>query len=285
MATPTSGPRWRKTLRPGLKGLRSLLIAYLVVVGIAMFLENRLIFIPTKYPGGNWRPFGLDFEDAWFQSSDGTRLHGWYVAHPKPLATVLFCHGNAGNVTHREEMLRGLRNVSGASVLVFDYRGYGRSEGSPNEKGLLADARAARTWLAQRTGVPEAQIVLMGESLGGAVAVDLAAEQGARALVLDSTFTNLPDVAAYHMPWLPVRLVMRTRLDAAGKIGRYQGPLLQIHGDGDTVVPYWLGRRLFERANEPKEFVTTPEGDHNDLRSEAYYKKVREFFEGLGISD
>ena len=216
----------------------------------------------------------MDFEDAWFEASDGTRLHGWYVGHPKPLATVLFCHGNAGNVTHRNEVLRGLRNVSGASVLVFDYRGYGRSEGSPDEKGLLADARAARTWLAQRTGNPENQIVLMGESLGGAVAVDLAAEEGARGLVLENTFTSLPDAAAYHMPWLPLRLVMRTRFNSAEKIGRYQGPLLQSHGDCDTIVPYALGRRLFERANEPKEFLTIPGGDHNDVRSEAYYKKV-----------
>jgi hypothetical protein len=263
------------------KAIRLFLILYLVLLVVLMFLENHLVFIPMKYPRGNWRPEGLEFEDAWFQAADGTKLHGWLLAHEKPLATVLFCHGNAGNVTHREDALRGLHDISGAAVLVFDYRGYGRSEGSPSEAGVLADARAARAWLARRTGVPEERIVLMGESLGGAVAVDLAAEQGALGLVLENTFSSLPDVAAFHYPWAPVRLLLRTRLNSAEKINRYHGPLLQSHGDGDTIVPYSMGRQLFDKANEPKEFLTIPQGDHNDSHDRAYYRKVREFFETL----
>ena len=246
-----------------------------------MFLENRMIFFPAPYPVGDWRPAGLAAEDAWFEAADGTRLHGWYLPRENPRAVVLFCHGNAGNIIHRTEILRELYDVVGVSTLLFDYRGYGRSEGRPDEAGVLADARAARAWLARRAAIPENRIVLMGESLGGAVAVDLAAEEGARALILENTFNNLRDMAAHHYPWLPVRWLLRSRFDAAGKIGRFHGPLFQSHGDGDTIVPYELGRRLFAEANEPKQFLTIPGGDHNDPHSPEYYRALRVFMEGL----
>jgi uncharacterized protein len=250
------------------------LIAYLMVMVAAMFLENSLIYFPTTYPGGDWKPGGLSFEDAWFQAADGTKLHGWYVPCEKPVAAIVFCHGNGGNVTHRADILQIIHNNTRASVLIFDYRGYGRSEGKPNEAGVLSDARAARAWLAKRENIQEKEIVMMGESLGGAVAVDLAAKDGAKGLVLISTFTNIPDVAAYHHPWLPVRLLMRTRLDAIGQIAKYKGPLLQMHGEADTIVPFKLGRRLFDAANEPKKFLAFPHHDHND-------SLPVEFFEGL----
>ncbi len=261
---------------------RPVLIAYLVVLLIVMIFENRLIFIPSRYPEGNWRPFALTFEDAWFPSSDGTRLHGWYLPHREPRAVVLFCHGNAGNVTHRDYILEQLQRVVGVSVLIFDYRGYGQSEGSPNEAGILADARAARRWLARRAKVAEQDLVLMGESLGGAVAADLAADGGARALILESTFTSLPEVAAYHYPWLPLRWLLRTRLNALEAVKKYRGPLLLTHGDRDTIVPYDFGKRLFEAANEPKQLLTVPGGDHNDPRNRRYYDQLRAFVEGLG---
>jgi len=246
-----------------------------------MFLEERLIFFPAKYPAGDWRPYALEPEDASFSAADGTRLHGWYLPHPEPRGVVLFCHGNAGNITHRDYVLGQLRDVVGVSVLIFDYRGYGQSEGSPDEPGVLADARAARQWLARRAAVQADQIILMGESLGCAVAVDLAADGGARALVLQNAFSSAPDMAAYHYPWLPVRWLMRTRLDAAGTIGRYHGPLFQSHGDADSIVPYHFGRRLFEAANEPKQFLTLPGHDHNDLHGPEYYAKLRQFIEDL----
>jgi len=261
--------------------LRQLLLVYLGALVVLMFLEESLIFFPSPYPEGNWRPGGLKFEDVEFAAADGTALHGWYLPHPTPRGVVLFCHGNAGNITHREEILRRLHNITGATVFIFDYRGYGRSQGKPTEAGILADARAAHDWLARRENLPFERLVLMGESLGGAVAVSLAAEGGARALILESTFTSLPDVAAHHFPWVPVRLLMRTRLDALAKIKDYRGPLLQSHGDQDTIVPYHLGRRLFEAAHEPKQFITFPGGDHNDLRGVEYYEKLAEFFFSL----
>lgn len=269
--------RWRRVRKLGL----TCALTYLLVMLFAMFFEDSLIYFPLPYPAGDWQPGGLAFEDAWFEAADGTRLHGWYVPREAPLATILFCHGNGGNVTHRVEKLRALNRVAGASVLVFDYRGYGRCEGHPNEEGVLADARAARAWLAQRAGVPEKEIVVMGESLGGAVAVDLAALDGARALILESTFTSIPDMASHHYPWLPTRLFLKTRFDSLQKISAYRGPLLQSHGDADTIVPYAFGQRLFQAANEPKEFYTIPRADHNDLPNREYYQKVRQFLESL----
>jgi hypothetical protein len=267
-------------LRPVWFGGRILLIAYLLIVLLMMLLENSLVYFPSKYPEGDWKPPGLVFEDAWFEAADGIKLHGWFVPHDKPRAVALFTHGNAGNITHREDLLRELNRL-GVAVLALDYRGYGRSEGSPSEAGVLADGRAARKWLAQRAGVAESDIVLMGESLGGAVAALLAAESPARGLVLENTFCALPDVAQYHYPWLPVKALIRTQLNAAGAIKNYHGPLLQVHGDADTIVPIQFGRKLYEAANEPKQFVVVPGADHNDPRDAQFYEALDQFLNRL----
>jgi uncharacterized protein len=244
-------------------------------------VERSLIFAPSRYPAGNWNPAGLKFEDAWFASADGVRLHGWYVPHAHPRAVVLYCHGNGGNVADWAGAARELHDRVAVSVLLFDYRGYGRSDGTPTEAGVLADARAARAWLAQRAGIAESQIVLMGRSLGGAVAVDLAANDGARALVLESTFTSLPDVGQTMYPLLPVRLLMRTELDSAAKIARYHGPLLQSHGTADRLIPYPIGRRLFDKANEPKQFIPIAGCDHNDPQPDEYYVTLAAFLDRI----
>ncbi|MDZ7620199.1 MAG: alpha/beta hydrolase [Patescibacteria group bacterium] len=258
---------------------RIILLAYLGLLLVLMWFEETFIFVPAKHPAGDWQPAGLEFEDTWIETADGVRLHGWYVEHPSPRAVILFNHGNAGNVTNRVGILHALTRHVGASVLVYDYRGYGRSGGKPNEKGLYADARAARAWLAERAGVESDEIVLMGESLGGAVAVELAASDGCRALILDSAFTSAPDMATLLFPFIPARLLMRNRFDSIGKIGRYAGPLLQCHGTRDTIVPFTQGERLFAAAEaaRPKRFMPMPGLDHNDSRPAAYYDAVREF--------
>ncbi len=262
---------------------RPLLIAYLGLLLILMWLEESFIFVPAKYPADAWKPPGLEVEDAWFKTADGLQLHGWYAEHPDPRAVILFSHGNAGNVTNRAGILASLVGEVGASVLVYDYRGYGRSEGKPNEPGLYADARAARAWLAERAGVPAGDIVLMGESLGTAVAVELAAADGCRALVLDSALTSAPDMAALVFPWIPARLLLRTRLDSISKIGRYSGPLFQAHGTRDTIVPFEQGKRLFDAASSagPKQFLKMPGVEHNDSRPPYYYEALRDFLDQL----
>jgi fermentation-respiration switch protein FrsA (DUF1100 family) len=244
-------------------------------------LEQRVVYYPARYPEGNWEPQGLNYEDVSFTAADGTRLHGWFVPHPQPRAVVLFLHGNAGNITSRAPSLAILNRRHGLAVMTFDYRGYGRSEGRPHEWGLRQDARAARAWLAKRTGVAESDIVLMGRSLGGGVAVDLAADDGARGLVLASTFTSVPDVAAHHAPWAAPRLLMSNRFDSLSKIEKYHGPLLMSHGDADRTIPYEQGQRLFAAAPGPKRFITIPGGDHNTPQSEEYRQALDEFLAAL----
>jgi len=277
-APPTLFSKFRASLW---RITRVFLVAYLVIVVGMMFYENSLIYFPSRYPEGHWNLPGLDFEDAWITTDDGVKIHGWYVPCEQPLAVILFAHGNAGNLTDRDDLMRGLKQRLRVSGLYFDYRGYGRSEGTPNEAGILADARAARKWLAAKAGIPEREIVLMAESLGGGVMVDLAAHDGARGLVLENTFTSLPDVAAAAMPWLPVKLLMRTRLNSVGKIGQYHGPLLQFHGTRDSIVPFELGQRLFAAANEPKKFVPISGRDHNDPRTETFYLELQQFLTNL----
>ena len=272
-----------------MRHLNLLLLCLLTVTGCATHrslsplapLERALVYYPAKYPEGRWDPPFLPHEDVWFTAADGTKLHGWYVPHNRPRAICLFMHGNAGNISSRSPGLAVLHYRHDLAVMAFDYRGFGRSEGTPSERGILQDARAARTWLAGRTGVREEDIVLMGRSLGGAVAVDLAAEKAPRGLVLASTFTSLPDVGKHFAPWLPTRVIMTQRLNSLAKIGKYQGPLLMSHGDADTVVPYELGVRLYEAAPGPKRFVTIEGADHNDPQSEEYRRAFDAFIEAL----
>ncbi|MBI2824550.1 MAG: alpha/beta hydrolase [Planctomycetia bacterium] len=264
-----------------LRAARFLAAGLLIALLVPMLFEESLIFFPTRYPIGDWEPRELDFQDVWFTAADAVRLHGWYVPAENPRAVALFAHGNAGHLADRADLARVFARELGVSILMFDYRGYGRSEGRPDEPGILADARAARVWLGNRAGVPEREIVLVGESIGGAVIVDLAARDGTRGVILENTFTSIPDVAAFHYPWLPVRTVMRTRLDSLAKIGDYHGPLLQCHGDADSIIPFALGRTLFEAANEPKRLIVVRGGDHNDPRTSEWLAAMDEFFAGL----
>jgi len=253
-------------------------VAYLIILLVLAFFENSFVYpVPLSAADGS-PPYG--FEDMHFKSPGGPELHGWFAEAENPRAVILYCHGNAEHVGHNAELLRSLRDELQVSVLIFDYRGYGRSAGRPSEAGVLADARAARRWLAEKAGVREEQIVLMGRSLGGGVAVDLATD-GARGLILENTFTSLPDVAATSFPWLPLRWIMRNRFNSIDKIGQYQGPLLVSHGTADRVVPYRLGERLFRAANEPKEFFPIPGGRHNQPQPPDYYQALDEFITKL----
>lgn len=262
---------WKKSI---VRVVRFVVIAYLLIVVAFVFFENSLLFFPSRYPQGDWE-LPSDVQDAWFNSADGTKLHGWYIESEPGRPVVLFCHGNAGNIAVRRHLMPLFAEMK-VTALMFDYRGYGRSEGSPSGPGILADARAARAWLAKRANVPEDQVVLWGESIGGAVAIDLASD-GARGLIVENTFHSLPEVAKHHFPWLPIKLCMRNRFESGEKIGNYRGPLLQFHGDADEIVPYSQGQKLFQRANQPKEFVTVAGANHNDPRTTSTLTAIGRF--------
>jgi fermentation-respiration switch protein FrsA (DUF1100 family) len=239
----------------------------------ARSLDELLLFFPSKYPDGDWEPKGLSYEDVWFKAADGVKVHGWYCPCDSPRAVVLYAHGNAGNLSHRAAVMRLFQNQLRVSALIFDYRGYGRSEGVPTVEGILSDARAARTFLAGHARIEESDIVLIGNSLGGAVAVQLAAEKPPRALVLENAFSSLRDVAQHHYPAL-AWLVPAKKLNSAEQVVRYKGPLLQCHGDADRTIPFASGAKLFAAANEPKRFVRIPNGDHNDWLPVEYYRQL-----------
>ena len=244
--------------------------------------EDLLVYQPLGPHSEDWQPPELEYEDVYFTTPDGVRLHGWYCPVADPRAVILFAHGNAGNIAYRYPDCVQLTQELGVSVFAFDYRGYGRSEGIPNEKGLLVDARAARHWLAKRENLDEQEIVLFGRSLGGGVMVDLAAKDGARALILESTFTSLPDVANDLLPLSP-GVLMFNRFNSLKKIPDYHGPLLIAHGTKDRLIPFAQGKQLWAAANEPKQFVPIAEADHSWSPPIEYLEILDEFFGSLSI--
>ncbi len=266
--------------------LRKLLIflasLYLGVLLVLMFFETSLIYPAPPRDSGDWNATRLAHDDVRFKSADGTALHGWYCEHALPLHTILICHGNGEHVADLADELECFRERFQANVFAFDYRGYGQSEGRPDEAGVLADGEAAQRWLAERTGQSTNNIVLYGRSLGGAVAVHVAAKQGAGGLVLDRTFSSMVDVAASHFPWLPVRWLLRNRYLSSTKIATYGGPLLQFHGEQDEVVPFCLAQDLFAVCpSENKQFVATEPLTHNAPWPAEYYDRMEQFLISL----
>lgn len=243
--------------------------------------ENALIYQPSGDWVGDYETPGLVKHDVYFESEDGTQLHGWYCPVENPRAVVLFAHGNAGAVPHRWSRLRWLTEQLGVSVLAFDYRGFGRSEGKPSEEGLIADARAARAELAKLASVSEKEIVLYGRSLGGGVMVQLAADDGAQALILESTFTSLPEVANHKLPLTPPGLLMHNRYPSLARLPDYHGPLLIAHGDADKLIPLRMGGELYEAANDPKELHVIPGAGHNWTPTLEYTASLDQFLSKL----
>jgi fermentation-respiration switch protein FrsA (DUF1100 family) len=242
--------------------------------------DEMMLFFPSKHPVGNWQPKGLNFEDVSFKADDGTRLHGWFCPCKDARAVLLYAHGNAGNLSFDARVLQFFQKELRLSVLTFDYRGYGKSEGTPTVEGVLKDTRAARKILAERAKVKETDMVLLGRSLGGAVVCQLAGESAPRALILECSFSSLRDVAEHHYGDLAA-IVPKDKLDSAAKLAAYKGPLLQSHGDADKVIPLKLGKKLFEAAKGTKEFVQIAGGGHNDAYTAQYRAKVEQFIAGL----
>ena len=263
------------------RALGLVLLSYFGLVMVIKFFENRFVYLPTPWPQQNDISLSDFTQDVTFNSDTGVPLHAWRLACPHPRAHVLFLHGNAGNLAGRQSMLEELHDAQEIDLFAFDYRGYGKSHGRPSEAANISDARTARRVYATLAGIPESEVVLMGRSLGGGVAVGLAAEDGARGLILQSTFTSLPDMAARQFPWLPVRLMMKNRYPSLEQLPEYHGPLLCSHSRDDTIVPFQMGRELFAAGNEPKDFFQMSGSDHNDPEPDGYQAILSDFIDSL----
>jgi len=246
-----------------------------------LFDDRRFIFFPDSFMMFRPEQFGyVDYEDHEVMTPDGVLLHAWLLRSQKPCGvTVLFFHGNAGNISHRLENA-SLLSQRGLDVFLVDYRGYGRSNGEPSEQGLCTDAGASFEYLLN-LGLEEEQIAVFGRSLGGAVAVDLAAgDDRVRRLALESTFTSVPDLARVFIPFLPVGAIMRTKFKSRNKVGKIACPKLHLHGTRDDLIPYENGRALYEASSEPKAFFPIEGAGHNDtydVGGEPYFDALTGF--------
>lgn len=256
-------------------------VAAACVIGLLYYLANRAVYYPSKYPRGYWdaqRLIGAC--DAWIETSDGVKIHGWWAQRQGSPLVTLFLHGNAGNITHRAPRIQEIV-AAGSSVLMLDYRGYGKSGGRPTEQGLYRDGEAGFAYLLGK-GYRADQIILHGESLGTAVAIDLATRRPCAALILEAPFTSAGDVAATVAPFIGPLLVRG--FNSLPKIRRIRVAELFMQGDRDDVVPLRLGRQLFAAAQGPKTFWLIPAAGHNDILETAgaeYRHRLRAFYETL----
>ncbi|MEW8681334.1 MAG: alpha/beta hydrolase [Candidatus Thiodiazotropha endolucinida] len=245
--------------------LASLVLLLFLAISLYLYLnQTNLIHLPdlpSRRVATTPHHVGLGFESVDLMTADNVKLHGWFIPHERPRATLLFFHGNAGNISHRLESLT-LFNALGLAILIIDYRGYGNSEGKPSEKGLYRDAEAAWRYLTEIRALPEKKILLFGRSLGGAVAAYLATRNDPMGVVLESTFTSVPDMAAELYPWLPARWLARYHYNTLERMAAIDSPVMIIHSCHDEIIPFDHGRLLFERAHQPRRFLELS-GDHN----------------------
>ena len=262
-------------------GIMSLILtvigSLLLLALLAWMLQPKLLFRPYPEMVGVPSDWGFAHEDVWLTTDDGVRLHGWFLPaarrRPSP-HTLLFLHGNAGNISHRSASIAIFAEL-GLDVFIIDYRGYGQSQGEPSETGLYRDADAAWRWLTGLRGVAAEDIVVFGRSLGGAVAIELAARVRPGALMVESSFTDVASMARLHHPLLTRFVPLRYRFPSARHLARVGCPVLILHSPDDGIVPFSHGRELFAAAPEPKRFVELI-GGHNEgfLESQPHYQQA-----------
>jgi len=260
-----------------------LFIGFLLLAVFVRFYENHSIYYPDKKIEATPRDLHLPYEDIDFKTSDGLSLNGWLVPAGPGRLTMVFCHGNAGNISYRLEKIEIFHNL-GINVFIFDYRGYGRSQGQPSEQGLYDDAAAAYDYLLSRKDIDTDKIIIYGCSLGGAVATDLAARRKAAALILDSTFPSAVDMAKVILPFVPSFLI-RSKMDSAAKIRAISIPKLFIHSPEDDIVPFVLGQKLFKAAPQPKQMLKIS-GDHNygySHSADVFSQGIKDFLSVNGL--
>ncbi|MGB7580966.1 MAG: alpha/beta hydrolase [Sedimentisphaerales bacterium] len=249
-------------------------LAYLGLGLFLYYMQSRFLYEPVRQIPYTPAELGLNFEEVYFKTGDRFRLHGWFVPAPNAQFTVLYCHGNGGNMMYFLDTVNFL-NKLGLNCFVFDYRGYGESQGAPSENGTYLDARAAYRWLTKKKGVAPQQIILFGWSLGGSIAAYLATKFKSAALVIESAFTSYPAIGQKFYPYMPVKWFARFDYPAIEYVRKVTCPVLVIHSRNDEIIPFELGLKIYDAANEPKKFVEIF-GKHNDclLISGETYKKA-----------
>ncbi len=245
-----------------MKNIISLIAAVIFFFFYFKWFERRCIYYPTREIEFTPESISLRFEDVYFTTSDGIKLNGWFIPAANSETTLIFLHGNAGNISHRMGSIQ-IFNRLGLNVFIFDYRGYGKSNGRPYEEGTYLDAKAAYDYVARTKEVNRDKIILYGESLGGAIAYELATTARAGAVITLGTFSSIVDMGKVMYPFLPIKLIARTEYDTLSKVAVARIPKLFIHSADDEIIPIEQGRNLFSRACEPKEFYEM-RGGHND---------------------
>jgi uncharacterized protein len=251
---------------------------YLVFLGYVYFFQHRLVYVPFSDLDSDPSRIGLSYREV-FLDVPGGKIHAWFIPAEEERGVVLFCHGNAGNISHRLQSIEMLHFL-GMSIMIFDYQGYGKSSGKPSEKNTYQDAETAWNYLVDHRGIAQEKIFIFGRSLGGAVAADLASRTRPAGVILESTFTSARDIASDLFFFLPVRLLSRFDYDTLKKLNQISSPLKIIHSPDDEIIPFAHGQRLYQAAPEPKYF-TEIHGGHNtgylDSR-EQYLEELDAFF-------
>jgi fermentation-respiration switch protein FrsA (DUF1100 family) len=266
-----------------------LLIAYSALGWTLYFMQPTFVYKPVRDVSYTPDELGLDFEEVTLKTADGVQLSSWYVPAENSELTVLFCHGNGGNITHRLDSINVL-NKLGLNCFIFDYRGYGKSEGQPSEEGTYLDAMAAYKWLIETRKLPANKIIILGRSLGGSIAAELARKVKVAGLIIESGFTSYVDMGRKFYPYMPVRWFAKFSYRTIDYIREVRCPVLVIHSRNDEIAPFEFGLELYRMANEPKEFVEIF-GGHNDgflVSSETYNKAwarwlqfLEQYYEGV----
>jgi len=271
-----------------LKFILVVAFGYGLLVVVVYFMQGRMLYL-AEVPGRTLTKtptdVGMDYQDVSIETTDGVVLHGWFIAG-RSSRVLLFFHGNAGNISHRLDSIAQFQDL-GLSVLIIDYRGYGQSEGRTTEMGIYRDADAAWRYLIDDRGIVASDIVIFGRSLGASVASRLASEHKPLALIVESSFTSIPDIAGDVYPWLPVRWLSRLSHATRDHVRNVRCPILIIHSRDDEIIPFHHGEAIFSSANEPRTLVTI-RGSHNDgylLDGRAYVEELRTFLAGLSVPD
>lgn len=258
--------------------------AYLLLVAFVYLTQASMLYLP-HIPGRELDAtpdaIGLAYEDVGLEASDGVNVHGWFVPGESP-RTLLYFHGNAGNISHRLYSIREFHDL-GLSVFIIDYRGYGQSGGKPTEKGLYRDGEAAWRYLTDDRGIAPDNIIVFGRSLGGSVASWIAAREQPAALIVESSFTSVPDIGQDAYPWLPVRWLTRFKHSTRDEVAKATCPVLVVHSRDDEIIPFHHGEAIYGAANEPKQFLEI-RGGHNDgheVSATVYSEGIRNFLASL----